>query len=305
MEIYGKSISKEKEDFIIHEVQDKKELRNFSESYILSYAEHLLKKDKKLLEMISSKDKLSSKSVEKLVKLIRDRARRIYGVYIPGDYVKFDKLLSECKFKTGIKINNLYNIDLVKPLIELHVSSEERKDSYLQIYKKIVEVTGTPTSVLDLACGLNPIGIYYLASVCGVDAEKINYFASDFGEKDCLLLQSFFDKAKLHGKAFRLDLSDEKEHVKLHDFCNSHKVDWCLMFKALDPVEETNEDVTYKLLPSIKAKWIVVSFPTITIARNDMNNPRRNWFEKVLNRLDYNFQYFELNKELFYVISKK
>ncbi len=291
MKIYDKTISEDMQNYIISEVQKKKELNSFSEKAILKFAEYILKRDSKALSAITNLDLdllEKNKHFLKFIKEIRAYCRRVYGVYITKDYYKKDLLLSNYDFKEP---------DLIS-LLKLHLSTKERLEYYPEIYKKLIEKTCIPNSILDLACGLNPLASEFIPN------SPIKYFASDLSEKDVDFLNKYFNKAILKKKfvegsyAFRLDLSLESSLSELNKF----ETDWCLILKGLDPIEEINENISYELVKNIKSKWIIVSFPTLTVSRKPMNNPRRNWFEKVLNRSNLEFETIDINNELFYII---
>jgi hypothetical protein len=57
-------------------------------------------------------------------------------------------------------------------------------------------------------------------------------------------------------------------------------------------------------LKGVKAEFVVFSFPTRTISRKRMNVPRRKWFELMVKRLNYEYDYFEIDNECFYVVKK-
>lgn len=282
--IYGTTISAELWKEIILEVQKKKELRTFSETYIKKYATHLLKKNSKLRKLINSGDIVKikkSKEFQKLIKEIREKARRIYGLYIHKTYKKKDA-------------------EDIEPLLTTHRSTKERLEHYPEFYKVLCEKTKTPRSILDIACGLNPASISYLG-------KKVTYHASDISEQDVDFLKELFKvlqnqkKITKESTAFRLDLSEEKDIAKL----SKYKTDWCLLLKALDPIEESHENITYKLIPEIKSKWVIVSFPTVTASNQPMRNPRRNWFEKVLKRLNKEYDIVQIGNELVYVVKNE
>jgi len=287
VKIYNKDIPTENINFLIQEVKKKKELNNFSEQKILDFLEYILKRDKHALLLFSQNMKLDkinkNKVFNSVVKKIREDARRIYGVYITKDYDKKEELLKD------------FNIE---ELLKIHVSTKERIKDYEYMYKEIIKRTINPKSILDLGCGLNPISKKYISD------NKIKYIASDLNEEDVLFINDFikkgiekkcFDKTSF---AFRCDLTKETEIEKI-----TQDTDWCLLLKVLDPVEEINENITYKIINKINSKWIICSFPTLTVSRKKMKNPKRNWFEKVLDRSNLEFNSFELENELFYIIN--
>ncbi|MBI2151512.1 hypothetical protein HYU21_02175 [Candidatus Woesearchaeota archaeon] len=58
------------------------------------------------------------------------------------------------------------------------------------------------------------------------------------------------------------------------------------------------------VIKSLSVKWIVVSFPTLTMSGKKMNFPRHKWIELMCQRLGYMFNLIEFENELFYVIKK-
>ena len=293
MDIYNKHISAEKVNLIISTVQDKRELSDFSEISIKKFAKFIFKRDAKILSLFVEKTTVEiakSKLFKQLIKDIRAIARRIYGVYITKNYSKKEILLNSYDFSKE-------QLDM---LLDLHMSTRERLPYYESIYAELIKLTCNPKSVLDLACGFNPFSSLFLD-------KTINYFASDISEKDVIFLNSFFDVAKksnMIGKkstSFRQDLSDKSTLNNL----NKYDCDWCLIFKGLDPIEEISQNITYDLLDEITSKWIIVSFPTVTVSRKPMTNPRRNWFEKVLDRKELSYDTYEVPNELFYIIKNK
>jgi hypothetical protein len=277
---YKTNLSPEQVQTLIDDVRSKKELAFFSKELIVEYATKLILQNKKLREEFESKN--LRKEYKQLIKDIREKSRRIYGSYITKKYGTREKLLED---KDYLK------------MLDIHLSTKERKDSYVEIYSTLMEKTCVPKSILDIGCGFNPFSAEILFELT---SKKITYHASDIGKDDTDFLQKYFKMSSAvtaKSEAFACDASKETEHVKL-----TQKTDWCLLLKALDPIEESNENISYKLIPMIESKWIIASFPTITISQKPMRNKRRNWFEKVLNRQELEFEMVEIANELFYII---
>ena len=300
MEIFGKQISESNLYFLINEIKQKKELNYFSDISIRKLIEFYLKRNKDYLKLITENEfdkRIPKKKIFKeLVKDVRKDARRIYGVYITKDYSKRDELLQKL-FESN------FSKDAFNNLLNIHLSSRERLPFFNKIYSILVEKLRVPTSILDLGCGFNPFSIKYLEEN-NINLSKLNYFAGDISEYDIDFVNNFFIEAESNkiigskSKAFRIDLSEREEFGKLSSF----ETDWCFLFKCLDPIEEISENISYDLIDSIKSKYIVVSFPTLTVSNKAMRNPRRNWFEKLLDRKELRFEIFEVENELFYLI---
>ena len=171
----------------------------------------------------------------------------------------------------------------------LHASSRERIDVLSTLYEEIFSVTGRPDSVLDAACGLNPL---YLGSL-GIP----HITATD-----------------LHGALTDL-ISDwaQAAHRDIHAYCSDltltvpkGKYDLCLLMKLL-PVLETNEKGSaMKLLSMIDARFFCVTFPTRTLGgrRVNMEESYSQWFEANLPACFTVKKRFTLGSELIYVLEK-
>ena len=151
--------------------------------------------------------------------------------------------------------------------------------SFLIIYSLNIK------SILDLASGLNPL---VLAS------PNIEYYAFDIKESEIFLINKFFKKNKIKGKAIIKDIR------KLKDF---PKVELCILFKILDILENSYE-LAKKFLEKINCKYFLISFSTITLSGKKMNSPRRFWLEKILNQMNYSFKTFSSKNEIFYLVEK-
>jgi len=277
---YNVTLSSAQVQQIITDVRSKKELACFSTELIIEYATKILLQNKKLREEFQTLQLRGA--YKQLIKDIREKARRIYGSYITKKYSQREMLLIQKRYDE---------------LLLLHLSTKERKNAYIEIFNTILAKTCTPHSILDIGCGLNPFSAEILFDIIH---HKIEYHATDINVDDTDFLKTYFNTSAVFtakSSAFPCDASKESEHTKL-----TLKTDWCLLLKALDPIEESCENISYKLIPAIKSKWIIASFPTITISQKQMRNKRRTWFEKVLNRQELQFETIEIANELFYII---
>ncbi len=186
-------------------------------------------------------------------------------------------------------------------LLHSHSSTRERQLYYKEIYDTIFKKSGTPKTILDIGCGMNPFSIIH------TPLQKITYYCFDLAEKDIRLLNTFFastsTKKNIRSKATQTIHFDQTflNNIK------TIKTDLCFLFKMTDMFDygTKNHKQTEKILTAINSKTIVVSFPTRTISNKAMNNPRRQWFERLLKRLHYTYDYFTIPNECFYIITKR
>ena len=170
-------------------------------------------------------------------------------------------------------------------ILKNHLSTAERINFYPEL-KKIVFSLNI-SSILDLGCGLNPIALA---------KRGIKYYASDINSSDLSLVSSFFIDNKIEGKTFVYDLRKIDNSLPYADLV--------LIFKVLDIIEKKGHKLAEKIIKSVKCKFLLVSFPTTKISGKRMEFPKRAWFEKMLSRLEYKFQVFRSDNEIFYLVTR-
>lgn len=247
---------------------------------------------KEIEEYIKRNPKFESYKDKKILKDIKAELHKISGSFqISANILqKRTKLLEELRKDPS-------NSKIIEKILETNRSTKERFNSYKEIYDKVFQITGKPKSILDLGCGLNPI--YYAF----MNLEQLEYYAYDINQAEIDFLNEFFKISNINGKAKVLDLAN-LENVK-----HLPKADICLMFKFIDPIEKQGNG--HKLSEEIikilieKCKFIVVSFSTKTLGNKKMNFPYRGWIERMLERIELNFNKIDSENEVFYVLSKK
>lgn len=286
-------------NLIVDDILSKKELRNLDEDFVAEKVKKYIDAHKKVKEKIeqAGKDNFKrlkrAKEYKELVKAVRAELREIYGVFILKGYKKLRKMIEELRKDPSIVNHN--------KILKLHKSSKERLAYYPIIYKKIFEITGKPKRIVDLACGLNPFSYPYIADQ-GCEPE---YVACDLAEKDLDYINEYFGIMEIKGIVKKIDLLN-LDKSNLFEIEEKEENNLVLLLKTLDSLETVKRNISQEVLESIKADNIVVSFSSISIGgRKAIKKEKRAWFEKLVERLGYNFTVFEVPGEIFYVLSKK
>ncbi len=197
------------------------------------------------------------------------------------------------RFSTKLKNKYIQTGDFLE-LLKSNRSTKERLEIYPELYEEIFEITGKPSSVVDLGCGLNPLSFSHM----NLD-KKIKYFAYDINESDKEIINHFFKSEKIDGKAEILDLS------KIENVKELPNAEICFMFKLLDVLEKKGHKYSEEIILELikKYKFIVVSFSKLTVSGKPMNFPYRGWIEKMLERKKLNSKLLNFPNEFFYIIS--
>jgi 16S rRNA (guanine(1405)-N(7))-methyltransferase len=270
-----------KED-IIHDILAKKELSGIEHAFVEAILEKELRKNPKLEKQL---DKISNRSeaYKSLIKSVRAILRRNVALYEGGGAEHREAILAELRQSSE-------SGEIITHLLSTHASTKERLPFYKKVYEQIFKITGKPESVLDIGCGLNPV------SYPDRDAK---YVGVDIDRKLCLAVEEYFSIAGVEGECKIVDVKGIQQIKSLP------KSDVAFVFKLLELIEKgEGHKLSELLIQALPAKWVVVSFPTITSSEKPMKQPRRAWIELMLKRLDLKYETFTIPNEIFYVIKK-
>ena len=248
---------------LVKKIKEKKEISGIDSKIVEELLDNYLKKRNLSLKELTKHD------LKIIIKDIRADLRRYTGQYLMSQKDRL-KLLRENK---------------ISDLLKTHSSTAERLSFYSEL-KRIIKNLKIK-SILDLACGINPIA---LAS------PDITYHASDINENDLELVSIYFKKNKIAGKVFIYNLKKIKYNLPSSDLC--------LLFKVLDLVDKKGHKTAEEIIEIAPCKYILVSFPTKKLTGRPMKQPKRFWFENMLSRLSYSYKIIESDNEVFYLIDK-
>ncbi len=271
---------------IIHDILSKKELSGIEHSFVESVLAKELRRNPKLAKKL---DKLSTRSEDykNLIKNVRAVLRKNVSLYEGGGAEHREVLLAELR-QSGLPGQRA---GIIAHLLSTHASTKERLPFYRQVYEKIFAITGKPSVVLDIGCGLNPISYPDTdTTIIGVDIDR----------NLCLAVEEYFRIAGMEGECRIVDVKGMEQIRRLP------KADVAFVFKLLEIIEKgEGHKLSENLLKALPAKWLVVSFPTLTSSEKPMKQPKRAWIELMLKRLGWKYETFTIPNEIFYVISKQ
>ena len=250
-------------NYIIKLIKQKKELSDIPDKIVKEYLDIYCKKHNITLAIIKKSE------IKIILKDIRSQLHNLTGM--------FQKTLKNRP--------RLLEKNKLKELLKTHSSTAERLGFYPELKNLIFSLK--INSILDLACGLNPVA---LAS------KNSKYYACDIKQDDLTIIKRFFKKNNIKGKVFIYDLK------KINN--NLPKTDLCILFKVLDIIEQKGHKLAEKIILSVRSKYVLISFATKTLSGKSMRLERRIWLEKLLERLNYHYKIFNSKNEIFYLVEK-
>jgi 16S rRNA (guanine(1405)-N(7))-methyltransferase len=138
-------------------------------------------------------------------------------------------------------------------LLHDHLSTRERLPILADFYREIFAVTGRPRSLLDIACGLNPLAYRWM----GLDnqPEPVQFYAYDIHAPRIDLINHYF---RLEGLPPLARLQD----VALNP--PSETADLALFLKELPRFARNYGELARSFLHNLNVQWLVVSFPSVS-----------------------------------------
>ena len=197
--------------------------------------------------------------------------------------------MNEQEYKKALALSGEFSPEKLEALLSCHASTRERLplSAMDELYGCIFEVTGEPSSLLDLACGINPV--YFIARfpdmlVTGADisGQSVNIITRCGGRA-------------LHNDLLCVDLIPAEHY------------DVALLFKILPLLDRQRDGAATDVLSRVNAKYIVASFPTRTLGGRNvgMEENYSRWMESHMPENLETAARFTTDNELFYILKEK
>ena len=190
-------------------------------------------------------------SMKDAIKATKNRLHQVAGAYL--DAPRYDAWLAELRAASddGAAVSRL----ALQRVMSRHASTRERLPILDQFYAQTLAGLGPLHSVLDLACGLNPLAIPWLPL-----AEGASYLACDIYTDLSAFLNAAF---ALPGPFARLHAHAETRDI-LTDLPDGD-ADLVLLLKAIPCLEQVDRDAGARLLAAISAPRLLISYPLRTL----------------------------------------
>lgn len=235
------------------------------------------------------KDAFDKYGVKRAEKEARKKLHQIWGAYWKAR-PNFDKLLE--KFGVGLKEGRGVQESLL-PILALQSSTKERIPFLDQFYERIFKLTGTPDTIIDHACGLNPLTFPWMKL-----SFRSRYFGFDIDKEQIRFLSEVFELLGL-GSQVKVTLEDI-----LID--KSEYADIVFMLKLLPLLEQQQKGSSLKVLKELKCNYLVVSFPVKTLSGKEkgMKGFYSGYFEKLVANASWKISKINFDTEVVFVIQK-
>lgn len=230
---------------------------------------------------------------DEVVKRAKRRLHQLYAAFLaPPELERVEKLvaaLPPAPDEAALRAT-------CREVLKRHASTRERSEPDAHFYTEIWKTTGPPRRVVDLGCGLHPFALPWmgLASDC-------EYVALDVDTRIVAPIATLFRAMRQRGSAAAFDLladeedegagslgepGDDAEESAARAALRA-PADVAFALKLLPTLERQRTDASLHLLRSLRAKHLVVSFPSASLSGRDkgMDSSYRRFLEGLLRRL--------------------
>lgn len=240
------------------------------------------------LDDILKKELQQNASPKEAVKSLKKKLHNIVAPYLGDpDYAASANLLEEAFSEGGSQKIRL----ACRQVLAEHASTRERLPILEEFYRGIFEVTGLPHTVLDLACGLNPLAFPWMGL-----PSQVYYHAYDIHAVRVGFINHFFELQGLAQLAEVRDVLLEPPQIE---------ADVTFLFKEAHRLEQRQRGCNLPLWRALKTRWLLVSLPSRSLTgSHDLAGKHRNLVHQIMKEEDWPVTELKFGDEMVFCIEK-
>jgi len=242
-----------------------------------------------LVRRIGAQELAKRRSLKEAVKATKNKLHQVGGAYQPGriDYEKGLVLLRETAvthptFRTTCR-----------DLMQSHASTRERLPILDEFYQTILADLPPIRTVLDLACGLNPLAYPWLPLPADVQCTAVDIYGDMLN-----FIQEFFTIAGINGRIQQRDIIGNPP---------TEQYDLVLLLKTLPCLEQVDKNAAVNLVNALNGHFLLISYPAQSLGGRSkgMVENYTKQFEQLANGRSWQVQKFEFATELAFLITSQ
>ncbi len=264
--------------------------------YVAVVLEAILKKAKYrgiqpgLIEALAAEELAKGRKLKDAIKEVSSRLHQAGAAYL-NSVPNYAALKAELT-----KLPKVLNSPQVKEFclkaMQAHSSTRERLPILEDFFTLTLASIAPVESVLDLACGLNPLAIPWMPL-----AKNARYSGCDIFSD----MTGFLDHFTGH---FSIEGSFETCDLTRHNFTQHAKV--AFLLKTLPCLEQLDKGISPKLLDAVPADYLLISYPIRSLGgrAKGMGKTYETQFEKLMANRNWQVERFEFKTELAFLVKK-
>ena len=220
------------------------------------------------------------------LKATKNRLHQVAGAYLsaPPDY---DSWLERLRTASPAE-----RPTVCRALMQTHASTRERLPVLDEFYRVALAEIAPVHSVLDVACGLNPLAIPFMPLV-----QSAVYYATDLYGDQASFFNAAFPLLGVTGSAWASDVTLT---------IPPQRVELALVVKAIPCLQQIDKGIGQRLLEGLQADHLLVSYPVHSLggAGKGMRANYDAQFRELVASKDWTIRRYDFATELAFLISK-
>lgn len=247
--------------------------------------------DSGLVRWIGEQELERRRTLKEAVKSTRSRLHQVAGAYLPNG-LDCEDLLRQLEASGRTPEDPDLKAFCLRAMAR-HASTRERLPILESFFERIFAPLAPLRSVLDLACGLNPLALPWMPL-----APHTTYYACDVYTDLADFLNRFLQHIGRRGAAGVCDLTRPLQHPP---------VQVALLLKSLPCLEQLDKNLPERLLEMIPAEVLVVSFPVYSLGGRAKGMPANygERFERLAATRPWAVERIHFATELVFVVQRK
>jgi len=178
-------------------------------------------------------------------------------------------------------------------LMEHHHSTHERQYILEEFFQQTLAAIQPIPSILDLACGLNPLALPWMPI-----GRDLQYFGCDIFRDMTAFLGTFASHFHIQG---------EFKTCNVFDLDFPHRAKVAFLLKTLPCLEQVKKDFAPDLLRRIPAEYILVSYPVSSLSGKSkgMRETYTDHFHALMDEMGWTFESFTFSSEIAFLVEKR
>lgn len=241
---------------------------------------------------IGIKELSNGRRLKEAIKATKNKLHQIGGSYFYGK-PKYDYWIKELKKAKTVDNKDTFqsiNVEIMKH----HSSTKERLGILNQFYVDIFSHLPPINSIIDIACGLNPLSIPWMP----ISSHNVEYIAYDIYKDLIAFLSDFMRISNFSGHAEVRDVLYNPPQIK---------ADLAFILKIIPCFDQIDNSANSQILDKINANYIVLSFPVKSLGGKEkmMIKNYTNRFNELVQDRDWKTKRIVFETELIFIIDKK
>ena len=244
-----------------------------------------------LIRGIGAQELAHRGSLKEAVKATKNKLHQVSGAYV-GPRMDLRSMTARLAVQ-DLTQDNPEGRDMLLGWMALHASTRERLPILEDFFKQTLSKLTPIRSVLDLACGFNPLALPWMPL-----APDAPYYGCEVDREVVAFLNQTLTAFQRRGKIETCDLFT---HIP------QHRVHLAMALKTIPCLEQLDKSIGLRLLDGLQAEFLLVSFPVASLGGRDkgMLAHYTDHFTGLLASRNWPYEIFEFSTELAFLIHKQ